>query len=143
LLAVAGSLIALLGGMLVTGAGLLVDGSAYCLLAGSGLMLAGILITKGRRQGAWLFMAVFAVTLAWSLRDLQSGGASLIVRLAGPALLLGMIALVMPALRGWRPSRTIAVFVALLALMIGLGILSGGGGSVARPTSALAQTPGD
>jgi glucose dehydrogenase len=110
LLAISGSLISLLGGMLVIGGGLLADRSDYCMLAGAGLTLAGMLITKRRREGVWLFMAVFALTLAWSLGDLQSGGASLMMRLIGPALLLGMIALLMPALRGWRLSRTITVF---------------------------------
>jgi quinoprotein glucose dehydrogenase len=142
LLAVSGSLISLLGGMLVIGAGLLADRSDYCTLAGSGLALAGILIAKRRREGAWLFMAVLALTLAWSLGNLQSGGVSLIMRLIGPALLLAMIALLMPALRGWRPSRTITVFATLLAGMIGLGLFSVAGGPLAGPMAALAQTLG-
>lgn len=143
LLAISGSLISLLGGMLVIGGGLLADRSDYCMLAGAGLTLAGMLIAKRRREGAWLFMPVWALTLAWSLGNLQSGGASLIMRLIGPALLLGMIALLMPALRGWRPSRTITVFATLLAGMIGLGLFSVAGGPLAGPTAALAQTLGD
>jgi quinoprotein glucose dehydrogenase len=113
------------------------------MLAGAGLTLAGMLIAKRRREGAWLFMAVFALTLTWSLGNLQSAGASLIMRLIGPALLLGMIALLMPALRGWRPSRTITVFATLLAGMIGLGLFSVAGGPLAGPTTALAQAIGD
>jgi glucose dehydrogenase len=140
LLAVSGSLISLLGGMLVIGAGLLADRSDYCTLAGPGLALAGILITKRRREGAWLFMAVFALTLGWSLGNLPSSGTSLIMRLVGPALLLGMIALLMPALRGWRASRTITAFATLLAGMIGLGLFSVAGGPLARPATALAQS---
>jgi glucose dehydrogenase len=128
--------------MLVIGAGLLADRSNYCMLAGAGLTLAGMLITKGRREGDWLFMAVFALTLAWSLGNPQSGRASLLMRLIGPALLLGMIALLMPALRGWRASRTIEVFAAFLAGM-GPGLFSVAGGPLAGPTTALAQTLGD
>jgi glucose dehydrogenase len=143
LLAISGSLISLLGGMLVIGGGLLADRSDYRVLAGAGLTLAGMLIAKHRREGAWLFMAVLALTLAWSLGNLQSGGASLIMRLIGPALLLGMAALLMPALRGWPPSRTITVFATLLAGMIGLGLFSVAGGPLAGPTAALAQTFGD
>ena len=143
LLAISGSLISLLGGILVIGGDLLADRLDYWVLAGAGLTLAGMLITKRRREGAWLFMAVFALTLAWSLGNLQSGGASLIMRLIGPALLLGMIALLMPALRGWRRSRTITVFATLLAAMIGLGLFSVAGGPLAGPATALAQTLGD
>lgn len=139
LLTLSGGMILILGAVLAVGGLLVADYSTYYALAGSGLMLAGTLIAKRRRAGAWVFMAVFAITLAWSLRDLQDGSASLAMRLMGPTILLGMIAFVMPALRGWRARRTITAFAALLAGTIGVGISSVAGGPFARPTNALTQ----
>jgi glucose dehydrogenase len=43
---------------------LAISGSLISLLGGAGLKLAGMLITERRREGAWLFMAVFATLLA-------------------------------------------------------------------------------
>lgn len=140
LLAISGGLILFLGGtLLLIGRVLLVDRSNYCTLAGCGLILAGDLIAKRRREGAWVFIAVFAITLIWSLGNLQAGGTSLAMRLVGPTLLLSMIGLLMPTLRGWRTKRTITTFSTLLAGTIGLGIFSGSGGPLARPATALAQ----
>jgi hypothetical protein len=89
--------------------------------------LAGTLIAKRERAGALVFMAVFGITLAWSLDTLQVSGSSLAMRLVGPAILLAMIALVMPELRGWRAKRTILAFTAILAGTIIVGISSTAG----------------
>lgn len=124
MLSLGGGLILLLGGGLAIIGASSTDRFSYCAVAGAGLAAAGVLIAKRRREGAWAFMTVFAITLAWSLRNLQSGGSSVVMRLVGPALLLGMIALLMPALRGWRMRRTLTAFATLLAGMIGLGLLS-------------------
>ena len=128
----------ILGAMLAIGL-LLGRGSSYNLLSGSGLMLAGTLIAARKRAGAWVYMGVFAITLFWSLHGLQKGGSSLPVRLVGPTILLCMIALTMPALRGWRANRTIATFAAILTATIVLGISSTAGAPLARPSAAAGQ----
>ena len=143
LLAIFGGLILILGLLLALGGPLLPGHSSYHALAGAGLMLAGALIAKRRRAGAWVFMAVFAITLAWSLRNLEAGGTSLAMRLLGPSILLGMIALVMPALRGWPARRTITVFTALLAATVGIGLSSVAGAPLAPTTTAVAQLLAD
>ena len=141
MLTLSGGLVLILGAVLTIGGHLLVEDSSYCALAGAGLMLAGALIAKRNRAGAWAFMAVFAITLAWSLRNLEGAGTFLVMRLLGPAILLAMIALLMPSLRGWRARRTIAVFTAVLAGMIGVGILSVATAPFAWPPTAVSQLP--
>jgi hypothetical protein len=73
-------------------------GSGFFLLAGSGLFISGALIARRHRAGAWTFLAVFAGTLTWSLRNLEVGGSSLSERLIGPAPLLVIFTLLLPAL---------------------------------------------
>ena len=140
LLFIAGQLMQLLGAVLA------IAGFAhhvpYHALAGFGLILAGALIAEGKRAGAWAFMLVLAVTLAWSLRNVGHGGAPLVWRLVGPTILLGILALVMPVLRGWRARQTVIVFISLQLGIIGIGILSIGDGPLAGPTAAVGQLLG-
>ena len=126
-LAISGGVILILGALLAIGGPLVGEDSPYHALAGSALVLAGTLIAKRKRAGAFVFMAVFGITLAWSLGTLQVSGSSLAMRLVGPAILLAMIALVMPELRGWRAKRTILAFTAILAGTIIVGISSTAG----------------
>ena len=143
LLGVAGGLILVLGGVLTLSSLLLADRSTYCAIAGFSLIPAGVLIANRRRQGAWLFIATFAITLAWALRDVSAGGTPLAMRLLGPTLLLGMIALLMPALRGWRKGQTLTAFATLLAGTVGLGVAAVADWPVAAPATALVQLLAD
>ena len=139
LLAIAGFLLSLVGAMIALGGQLSPNGSAFHVLAGCGLILSGILVAKRHRAGAWAYMAVFVVTVAWSLRNVQHGGTPLAMRLLGPTILLAMIGLLMPVLRGWHPRNTAIVFAALTTAMTGLGISSTAGGPLAGSTAALTQ----
>ena len=82
-------------------------------------------------------MGVFDITFFWSLCGLRWD--ILAMRLDRTTILLGMITLIMPALRGWRASRTIATFIAILTGTIFLGVSSTGGAPLARPTTAVGQ----
>jgi hypothetical protein len=42
-------------------------GSVYYLLVGLGLIAAGVLRIRGRAMGAWIYLAVFALTIVWAL----------------------------------------------------------------------------
>jgi len=114
-------------------------GSPFHVLADCGLIASGVLMAQGRRAGAILYMLVFATTLAWSLRNVQVGGSSLAMRLTGPAILLFIIALVMPVLRGWQPLRAAAAFAIILSATIGIGVASRANGPLAGQAAALSQ----
>lgn len=127
------------GAALALGGSLLAGQSTYSTLAGGGLILGGALLTRRQRTGAWLLLAVFAITLIWSLGNLRADGTDLAMRLVGPTIVLGLIGLVMPALRGWRPKRTITIFIAALSGTVAFGICSVAGAPFARPTATLAE----
>ena len=64
-----GARIGLIGLVLaVGGVWLLVEGgSAYYLVAGVAMIVAGVLLARGRMAGAWLYGAIFLGTLLWAL----------------------------------------------------------------------------
>lgn len=99
LLGIAGLLFASTGiGLAAAGAFSRSDGSTFDLLAGLGLAASGVLLARRPIAGAAVYMAVFAGTLIWSLRDLGLGGSSLLYRLIGPMIMLSMILALAPAL---------------------------------------------
>ncbi|MEA1015179.1 hypothetical protein [Sphingosinicella sp. LY1275] len=84
----------------------LLGGSLYYLLAGAGLVLSGVLLFRGRVIGAWLYIGVFLLTLAWALWEVGLDGLGLVPRVIGPAILLVMTLLILPVPEAsWRRSR--------------------------------------
>lgn len=141
ILAICGSLIALFGVVLATiGALSTQDSGSFVLFAGLGLILSGALLAKRHVAGAWSYMAVFGVTLAWSLQDVGLGGSSVPYRILGPIIMLVMLALLMPALRRWSRARTVAVLSVLIIATILVGDLSDGSDDpAADPALAVSQ----
>src|SRR5260221_2818790 len=94
--------LALVGLALLTGGVELVayGGSFYYLIAGLAVGSSGILIWRNDRRGAWLYGAMLAGTLAWSIWEAGVEPWGLVVRLAAP-LVLGVPLL----LRSTQPSR--------------------------------------
>jgi glucose dehydrogenase len=129
-----------IAGIVLTAGGLMspFEGSAFYAVAGVGLTISGALIAKRSRAGAWTYLAVFAVTVSWSLRNIDQG-ASLGRRLAGPILLLAMLAALMPVLSKWRPRRAAFAFCFLVVVTVGLGVSSTAGGPLARQTAAFTR----
>lgn len=129
-----------IAGIILTAGGLMsaFDGSAFYAVTGMGLTIAGALIAKRNRAGAWTYLAVIAVTVSWSLRNVDQGP-SLGHRLVGPILLLAMLAALMPALSNWRPRRAAIAFCFLVLVTIGLGLSSTANGPLARPTAAVTR----
>lgn len=138
-LSIAGALFSVLGAILAVG-GLLSPtyGSAFYVLSGLGLIVSGALVARRHRAGAWTFLAVFAGTLTWSLRNVDVGS-PLPLRLIGPFILLVMIAVLMPVLCQWRPRQAVTAFTLLIAGTIALGVSSLPNGPLARQTAAVTQ----
>ena len=127
-----------IAGMVLAVGGLmsLSDGSVFYAITGVGLTISGALIAKRNRAGAWTYLAVFAVTLSWSLRNIDQGP-SLEHRLLGPILLLAMLAALMPALSKWQPKHAVIAFLVVVLGTVALGLSSTGPGPLARPTAAV------
>ena len=124
-LSLAGSLIASLGAGLAIGAAFSsFEASSFMMLAGFGLVVSGALLARRHPAGAWAYLAVFALTVAWSLQGAGLGGSPLPYRLAGPILMLVMIAALMPLLGRWSAARSVSVCAALIIATVTLGILA-------------------
>ena len=138
-LAIAGAMFSLVGAVLAIGGYLSAfNGSAFHILAGLGLILSGALVARRHPAGAWTYMLVFAGTVTWALRNVEAGSV-LAMRLVGPLLLLTVIALLMPLLCRWSPRRTFAVFIAMVAGTVALGVLSLPTGPLGQHTAAVTQ----
>jgi glucose dehydrogenase len=129
-----------IAGIILTAGGLMsaFDGSAFYAFTGLGLTISGALIAKRNRAGAWTYLAVFAVTVSWSLRNIDQGP-SLGHRIVGPIILLAMLAALMPVLSKWRPRQAAIAFGALVLATVGIGVSSTAGGPLARQTAAVTQ----
>ena len=105
--AIVGVVIALIGAVLAAGGAWLavLGGSLYYLLTGVAMIVAGVLLVRGRMLGAWLYSAIVAVTVLWAFADSQGNLAwALVPRIFAPIVLLIAVLLVMPTLTA-RPGR--------------------------------------
>lgn len=58
----------------------LLDGSLYYAVAGTALAVAAILLWRGRRSGAWLFLLVLLGTWGWAIWEVGLDGWQLMPR---------------------------------------------------------------
>ena len=138
-LAISGGLLSLLGITLTAGSLFAPsDGSAFWALTGAGLVVSGMLLYRRNRLGVGTYLVVFAATVSWALRNVDHG-ASLAHRMVGPAVMLAMLAALMPPLAKWSPLRSFFAFAAIMLITVGIGISSMANGPLARPTAALTQ----
>jgi len=137
-LAVSGVLTSVLGIVLAAGGYLSADGSAFHMVVGLILIFTGALVAKRNRAGAWTYLTVFAATLAWSLRNIEDG-TSLAFRLIGPAIILAIIAVLMPILCQWRPRRAAIGFAGRVFVTISIGVSSTANGPFAHQTAAVTR----
>ena len=63
---------------------LTLGGSAYYLLTGAGCLVSGLLICRGRRLGAWIYLGVFLATLLWAFWEVGADFWQLLPRVGGP-----------------------------------------------------------
>jgi len=121
-LAIAGFIFALAGAGLAI-AGFTSSTTLFYRYAGAGLIVSGVLLARRKAAGAWIYLAVFAATVIWSLGNAGSTGSSLAYRLIGPTTLLAMIAIVLPALGRRTPRQTVALFTGLMIVTITIGLI--------------------
>lgn len=100
----------------------MLGGSTYYLIAGLATIASGIVLVRGRWQGAWIFAGVLAGTLGWAFREVGLDGWALVPRLVAPFVLgiplgLGLLLAAFPQRRLTIGIGTLAS-IGLLALAI-------------------------
>jgi quinate dehydrogenase (quinone) len=97
--AIGGGLVALVGAVLVAGGGWLIwlEGSPYYLLAGAGIVGAGVLLARRHAAAGLLYAGVLAATVAWAYWEAGLAFWPLLPRLFAPAVLGLFILLVIPS----------------------------------------------
>ena len=88
-------------GLVLTGGGawlLISGGSPYYLVTGIALIVAGVLLARGRKVGGWLYIVIFAVTLLWAYWEVGLNPWALVPRVVAPLVLLIALQLVWPTL---------------------------------------------
>lgn len=88
-----GSLLAVLGAALAVGGVTLIQkgDSPYFLVAGLGILAAGVLIAMGKMLGAWAFLCTFALMVVWSLVEVGANVGLLLPRILLPGLFCAYI----------------------------------------------------
>lgn len=83
-------------------------GSFYYALAGAGLAAAAVLMWQGHIRGVWLYLGVFAVTLAWAIWEVGFSFWPLVPRLIAPIFMAAMALFLVPLFSrdGGRPQQT-------------------------------------
>ncbi len=124
-LAAFGALLALLGLVLAAGGVYLaiLGGSWYYLLAGVALLASGILLTRGRALGIWIYVLLFFGTLAWSWWESDDYW-GFVPRMAMLLVLAILLALLAPGLHRAPRRRTAHTVAGILAfaLLVAIGL---------------------
>lgn len=128
-----GATLAGLGAVLTAGGAWLValGGSPYYALAGSGLIISGLLTFKRRLSGLLLYLAIFGATILWAVAEAGLHFWPLFARLFAP-LVLAVIALFLAPLVT-EPSSSRQKRLALLAGTVLLCVTGAVGFAATRP----------
>jgi quinoprotein glucose dehydrogenase len=121
LITILGAVIGLIGLTLTIGGGWLIGlgGSWYYLLAGLGLLASGLFLIRRSLLGAWIYVAVFVLTVIWALWEVGIDGWGLLPRVVAPAVLLAFVIAALPALKPgkgkvWAAGGAIGLIALLL-----------------------------
>lgn len=125
LLWIFGAVLALFGVAMTAGGAWLVvlGGSWYYLLAGVGMLIAGVGLMRGRMAGAWWYAAVFVGTLLWTAWEAGFDYWRWIPRLGLMVVFAFILSLLLPRLRR-GPSTAVARTLAVLLALIFLGVFA-------------------
>src|SRR4051812_38240186 len=138
-IAALGVFLVLLGIPQVVGGAWLIGlgGSWYYLPAGAALCASGVLLIRGRSAGAWLYLAFFALTAAWSVWEIGIDGWGLLPRVFGLTLVLALVVLCLPRLYPAPASRIPAIAGVSMLVVVALAFTIG----IVRVTSAKHFAP--
>lgn len=121
---VLGAVLAIAGLFFLVGGGKLVSlgGSWYFLLAGLGLLAAGVQLVRRRLSGAWCYLGTYAATVLWALSEVGLDYWSLISRLLAMTFGAAVVAASMPLLQpaGSSAARKAPFAAAGVLLVAGL-----------------------
>lgn len=141
-----GALILLIG--LVLGGGgawlAVLGGSPYYLIAGLGLVTAGVLLMRLRAAGAAVYLAIFVLTVFWAVWEVGLEGWALVPRLVAPLVILLLVVLALPVLtrRGARSAIAGLAAVALVVCVGGGVVAYANRSAPAKPLPPVAAGPG-
>ncbi|WP_082101993.1 membrane-bound PQQ-dependent dehydrogenase, glucose/quinate/shikimate family [Devosia psychrophila] len=113
-------------------------GSWYYGIAGLGLLTSAWFIFRHSMLGVWIYLATFLFTLVWALWERGFNGWAQVPRLVAPTVILILVLLTIPALRG-RFAGGRAAFTAAAIGIIALGLSAVTLTSVQQSSSLFAQ----
>lgn len=100
-------------------------GSWYYALAGLGLLASAWFLFRHEMLGVWIYLATFAGTVIWALWERGFDGWAQVPRLVAPTVILILVLLAVPALRGrFANGRVALVASAVTAVGLGFSALS-------------------
>ncbi|MFD2648467.1 membrane-bound PQQ-dependent dehydrogenase, glucose/quinate/shikimate family [Devosia albogilva] len=108
-------------------------GSWYYALAGLGLVVSAFFLFRHSMAGVWIYLLTFLGTLIWALWEKGMDGWAQVPRLVGPTVILVLVLLCIPALRG--PARVARGAFAAAAV----GVLSLGASLMVLTTASDAR----
>lgn len=79
---------------------LTLGGSFYYAVAGLGLLVSAYFLFRHSITGVWIYLATFVFTLIWALWESGFNGWAQVPRLVAPTVILVLVLLTIPALRG-------------------------------------------
>jgi quinoprotein glucose dehydrogenase len=75
-------------------------GSFYYAIAGFGLLASAFFLFRHSIAGVWIYLATFAFTLVWAIWESGLNDWAQVPRLVAPTIILALVLLTIPALRG-------------------------------------------
>ena len=115
-------------------------GSWYYAPAGIAMVVAALLLLRRRMTGVWLYVLVFAATVAWALWERGLSGWPQVPRLVGHSVMLILVLFAIPILQRRHDARRTRVgrsgaATAVLVILLGSSVVW-----LARPSGSEAQT---
>ena len=121
-------------GLAIGGGGvwlIVLGGSWYYALAGFGLLMSGLLLTRLSQDGAWLYLIVYLGTWVWTIWEVGLDGWAMVPRVVAPTVLALIMLAILPVLRrrgAVRPRSVLgplpaAIAVAAMAVLAGVASL--------------------
>ena len=99
--------LALIGLVLLGGGVYLIalGGSWYYAVAGILLLASGVMLFRFEMAGALIYCATWALTLVWTIWEVQLDWWAWVPRMVAPTVLLVLVLLALPALSSHRPTK--------------------------------------